>query len=462
MRTKLLVVVLLGLLMLMLPGVAMAEDLTTEELAVAINTVWTLLAGFLVFMMHAGFTMVEIGFTRAKNTVNIMMKNLLTIALGVVLFFAVGFGFAFGPDLAGLLGTKGFWLLGTEEMDFGIPLYAFWFFQAVFAATAATIVSGAVAERIKFTAYLLFTVAVTAFTYPVVVHWVWGGGWLAQRGFIDFAGSTVVHGVGGWSALIGAILVGARLGKYGKNGEVHPIPGHNIPLGTLGVILLWFGWFGFNPGSTLSGVTPDIASIATTTILAGAAGTIVSMLVTWVRYGKPDISLTLNGALGGLVGITAGTAVVSPTGALIIGGAAGIILVLAVEFIDKVLKVDDPVGAISVHGVCGAFGTMAVGLFAMEGGLFYGGGTELLITQLIGIGAVLAWTAVVGIVSFKVIDLVVGLRVKPEEELEGLDLGEHGMSAYDSLLGVPGAVPGPAASLPVNNVPVGQPSVTLQ
>lgn len=399
----------------------------------AINTMWVLLAGFLVFLMHAGFAMVEAGFTRAKNTVNIIAKNMLTVSLGVVTFFIVGFALMFGNDIGGFIGSTGFMLTGTEDMDFGIPTEGFWFFQAVFAATAATVVSGAVAERTKFAAYLAFTVIITAFIYPVVGHWVWGGGWLSELGFVDFAGSTVVHSVGAWSALVGAFIIGPRIGKYSKSGKVNAIPGHSIPLGALGVLLLWFGWFGFNPGSTLSGMDPIIASIATTTILAGAAGTISSMVLSWVKYGKPDVSLTLNGALGGLVGITAGTAAVSPLGALAIGSVAGILLVLGVEFIDRVLKVDDPVGAISVHGICGAFGTIAVGLFSVEGGLFYGGGFELLKTQLIGVGAVFVWCIVVSGLSFKVLDLVMGLRVTEEEEIEGLDIAEHGISAYNDL-----------------------------
>ncbi len=425
------------IMVLGMSGVVLAEELTVTELAGAIDTIWVLLAACLVFLMHAGFTLVETGFTRAKNAVNIIMKNLLTISLGVIIFFLVGFALAFGSDQMGLFGSTGWVLTGLDEADFGIPLYAFWFFQAVFAATAATIVSGAMAERTKLTAYIMFTIIITALTYPVVVHWVWGGGWLAEMGFIDFAGSTVVHGVGGWSALIGAWLVGARAGKYGKDGKPNAIPGHNIPLGALGVFLLWLGWFGFNAGSTLSGTTPDIAAVATTTILAGAAGVISSMILSWFRYGKPDISLTLNGALGGLVGITAGTASVSPLGAMVIGLVAGAILVLAVEVLDRYLKVDDPVGAITVHAICGVVGTLAVGLFALDGGLFYGGGTSLLIVQAIGVLAVAGWSIGMALISFKVIGAITGgLRVSADEEYEGLDLGEHGISAYDSIPGV--------------------------
>lgn len=421
---------------LVLPGIALAADGPNAQTnAVAIDTVWVLLCAYLVFLMHAGFTMVEAGFTRAKNIVNIMMKNMLTISLGALLFFAVGFGLAFGGDAGGFIGTKGFWLLGTGGLDFGIPLHAFWLFQAVFCATAATIVSGAMAERTKFIAYILYTAMITAFTYPLVVHWVWNGsGWLAQMGFTDFAGSTVVHGVGGWSALIGAWLVGARMGKYGKNGEIRAIPGHNIALGTLGTLLLWFGWFGFNPGSSLAGTDTSIGLIATTTMLAASAGTIGAMIYTWLRHGKPDMTMTLNGALGGLVGITAGCASVSATGAIIIGFICGILLPVSVKFFDQVLKIDDPVGAISVHGVCGALGTLAVGFLAMEGGLLYGGGVTLLIAQFVGVLAVLAWTLGLGFVAGKVIDAVVGLRVSREEEMEGLDIGEHGMEAYADFI----------------------------
>lgn len=431
--TMLLLLLMLGALF---PGSALADDgPTAESNAVAIDTVWVLICAYLVFLMHAGFSLVEAGFTRAKNTVNIMMKNLLTISLGMILFFVIGFALAFGGDAGGFIGINGFALSNIADLDFGIPTYGFWFFQAVFCATAATIVSGAVAERIKFIAYILFTIVITAFTYPVVVHWVWNGdGWLAQKGFIDFAGSTVVHGVGGWSALVGAWLLGARIGKYGKNGEVRAIPGHNIALGTLGTLLLWLGWFGFNPGSTLSGTTADIALIATTTMLAASAGTVGAMIVTWMRHGKPDLALTLNGALGGLVGITAGCAAVSPVGAIIIGLISGIILPLSVAFFDRVLKIDDPVGAISVHGVCGLFGTLAVGLFAMDTGLFYGGGVTQLAVQATGVVAVLAWSLVLGFIAFKVIGLIVGLRVNPEEEMEGLDIGEHGMEAYGDFM----------------------------
>lgn len=438
----LIVIMALGLTMIF-PGAALAEGPTAESNALAIDTIWVLLCACLVFLMHAGFTMLEAGFSRAKNTVNIMMKNLSTISLGAILFFLVGFAIAFGDSFAGFFGTRGFALAGIEDWDTGIPPHAFWFFQAVFACTAATIVSGAMAERTKFQAYLLFTVFVTALTYPVVAHWVWNGdGWLFNLGFIDFAGSTVVHSVGAWSALVGAWLVGARLGKYGKNGEVRALPGHSIAMGTLGTLLLWFGWFGFNGGSTLAGTNLSTGLIITNTMLAASAGVVATMLLTWLRYGKPDMAITLNGALAGLVGITAGAAALAPIGALLVGLVAGCILPLAVEFFDKVLKVDDPVGAISVHGVCGVLGTAAVGLLAVDGGLFYGGGAGLLGVQLIGIAAVLVWTLTLGFIVFKAIDLVVGLRVPAEEELEGLDLAEHGMEAYGDFILRPANVTG--------------------
>jgi len=418
------------------PAPALAADQhTAASNAIAIDTIWVLICAYLVFLMRAGFTLVEIGFTRAKNTVNILMKNFMTISLGVLLFALVGFGLAFGGDVAGLIGVQGFGLTNINNLDFGIPAIAFWFFQSVFCATCATIVSGAVAERIKFIAYILFTIIITAFIYPVVVHWVWNeSGWLNQRGYIDFAGSSVVHMLGGLSALVGAYLLGPRIGKYGKNGEVRAIPGHNLALGTLGTILLWLGWFGFNPGSTLSGTTPDIGKIATTTMLAGAAGSVGTMLFTWLRYKKPDLALTLNGALGGLVGITAGCAVTTPFGALVIGLVCGVLLPLSVSFFDRVVKIDDPVGAISVHGVCGMFGTLAVGLFAADGGLFYGGGPALFAVQATGVAAITCWGLLLAFIAFKIIGATVGLRVSPEEELEGLDIGEHGMEAYSDFV----------------------------
>jgi len=421
----------------LVPTVAVfAEGDTAESNAIAINTVWTLLAAFLVFFMQAGFAMVEAGFTRAKNAGNIMMKNLMDFSIGSIAFWAIGFGIMFGADAFGLFGTDGF-LLSKADPSTGDGLwqFAFWIFQTVFAATAATIVSGAMAERTKFTSYLIYSVFITAFIYPIVGHWIWGGGWLSNKGMVDFAGSTVVHSVGGWAALAGAIILGPRLGKYNKDGSSNAIPGHNIPLAALGVFILWFGWFGFNPGSTTAGTNLSIAVIAVTTNLAAAAGSITAMFTNWAKDGKPDTSMALNGVLAGLVGITAGCANVSPLSAILIGAIAGIIVVFSVEIIDKVLKIDDPVGAISVHGICGAWGTLAVGFFAQENygginGLFFGGGARLLSTQLIGVVSVFAWTFTGAMILFFIVKKVCGLRVTDEEQIKGLDIGEHGMESH--------------------------------
>jgi Amt family ammonium transporter len=317
-------------------------------------------------------------------------------------------------------------------------------FQVVFAATAATIVSGAMAERTKFSAYLFYSIFISAFIYPVVGHWIWGGGWLSAKGMVDFAGSTVVHSVGGWAALAGALMLGPRLGKYNRDGSSNAIPGHNIPLAALGVFILWFGWFGFNPGSTTSGTNLSIAVIAVTTNLAAAAGAVLAMIVTWIKYGKPDTSMALNGALAGLVAITAGCASVSPLSAIVIGSAAGVLVALSVEFIDKVLKIDDPVGAISVHGVCGAWGTLAVGLFAETryglasgagelNGLFFGGGMTLFMTQLTGVVTVFLWVFSTALLVFFAAKKLIGLRVSDEEQLKGLDISEHGMESYSGF-----------------------------
>jgi len=404
------------------------------------NWVWILLAAFLVFFMQAGFAMVEGGLTRAKNAGNIMMKNLMDFCLGSLAYFAIGFGIMFGADKLGLFGTDGFFLSAANTAGKeGLWKYAFWMFQVVFAATAATIVSGAMAERTKFVGYLVYSVFISLFIYPVVGHWIWGGGWLSQMSIpmIDFAGSTVVHSVGGWLALTGAIILGPRIGKYGPKGESKPILGHNIPLAALGVFILWFGWFGFNPGSTTA-ATQNIGLIAVTTNLAAAAGAVMAMITVWMKNGKPDPSMTLNGVLAGLVAITAGCANVSPMAAIAIGGLAGILVVFAVEFIDKVLRVDDPVGAISVHGVCGAFGTLAVGIFASKdfggvSGLLDGGGLGLLRSQLIGVSSVFAWSVGIGLLLFLAIKYTIGLRVSKEEELRGLDITEHGVESYSGF-----------------------------
>jgi len=406
-----------------------------------INVVWTLVAAFLVFFMQAGFAMVEVGFTRAKNAGNIIMKNLMDFSVGSLAFFILGFGLMFGDTLGGFLGGSKFFLSsaspGTPE---GLWEFAFWLFQAVFAATAATIVSGAMAERTKFTSYLLYSLIISALVYPISGHWIWGGGWLGDLGFVDFAGSTVVHSVGGWAALMGALFLGARIGKYGPEGKARAIPGHNIPIAALGVFILWFGWFGFNPGSTTAGDDLSIGFIAVNTNLAAAAGAVVAMFTIWIKSGRPDVSMSLNGALAGLVAITAGCASVSPMSAIIIGALAGMVVVLSVEFIDFSLKIDDPVGAISVHGVCGALGTILVGVFADsryagEGvnGLLYGGGFKLLGIQALGVLAVFAWVVICMGLVFFVIRKVTGLRVTREEELRGLDIDEHGMESYSGF-----------------------------
>ena len=389
--------------------------------------VWTLVAAALVFFMQAGFALVETGFTRAKNAINIMMKNLMDFSMGSLAYWAIGFGLMFGISKSGWIGTSGFFLSDFEPG--GDPwVLAFWMFQVVFAATAATIVSGAMAERTKFTGYLIYSLFVSAIIYPIFGSWAWGGlfhggGWLENLGFIDFAGSTVVHSVGGWTALAGAIVLGPRLGKYRKDGSIKPILGHNIPLAALGVFILWLGWFGFNPGSTTA-ANKDIAMIFVNTNLAAAAGAVLAMFTAWMKFGKPDAGMSLNGALAGLVAITSPCASVSPLSAVIIGAIAGIIVVFSVVFFDWI-KVDDPVGAISVHGVNGAWGTLAAGIFNM-------GGTSAKIigVQVLGIGTCFVWTFCTAFILFKVIDKTIGLRVTPEEEAEGLDIGEHGGMAY--------------------------------
>ncbi len=401
--------------------------ITAPEVQRNADFVWTLVAAFLVFFMQAGFAMVEAGFTRAKNTVNILMKNIMDMSMGAIAYWAVGFAIMFGATTTGWFGTTGFFL-SDFAADKDPWTLAFWMFQVVFAATAATIVSGAMAERTKFIAYLAYSVVISGLIYPVFGSWAWGSlyngnGWLEAKGFIDFAGSTVVHSVGGWAALAGAIVLGPRIGKY-ADGKAKAIPGHNIALGALGVFILWFGWYGFNPGSTTAANT-DIALIAVNTTLAAAAGAVGAMLMSWILFRKPEATMTLNGALAGLVGITAGCANVLPGSAVLIGLIAGIIVVLSVVFIDQVLKVDDPVGAVSVHGVCGAWGTFAAGLFNAEGVTL-----KIIGVQLLGIGAAFLWVFPTAFILFKLIKATIGLRVSPEEELEGLDIEEHGIEAY--------------------------------
>ena len=415
-------------LLLAIPALGFAEEaaISAADVQNNLNFVWTMVAAFMVFIMQAGFAMVESGFTRAKNACNILMKNMMDFSVGAIAFWAIGFGLMFGTT-NGFFGTTDFFFSGATG-DGEAWNYAFWMFQTVFAATAATIISGAVAERTKFSAYMVYSIFVSALIYPIFGGWAWGSlfngsGWLEGLGFIDFAGSTVVHSVGGWLALAGAIVVGPRLGKYDKKGKVKPIPGHSIPLAGLGVFLLWFGWYGFNPGSTTTGDS-SIAIIAVTTTLAAAAGAITAMLATWIKYGKSDIGMTLNGALAGLVGITAGCANVTPVSSVIIGGIAGVLVLYSVLFFDKI-KVDDPVGAVSVHGVCGAWGTLAAGLFDTAGFSM-----KVVGVQLIGIGACFAWAFITGLILFKLIDMVMGMRVTKEEEMAGLDFCEHGASAY--------------------------------
>ena len=416
-------------------GTALAEeavktplDAAKEELQLNMNIVWTCAAAFLVFFMQAGFAMVETGFTRAKNAVNIIMKNLMDFAIGAPAFFVLGYGLMFG-DSNGLFGTTKFAMLGAAPNTWD---WTYLIFQTVFAATAATIVSGAMAERTKFTAYLFYSFLISLLIYPIFGHWTWGGGWLAKAGFLDFAGSTVVHSIGGWLALAGAILLGPRLGKYGADGKPRAIMGHNLPLAALGVFILWFGWFGFNPGSTVA-ANGAIGYIAVTTNLAGCMGAITAMFASWIISKKPDASMALNGALAGLVAITAGCDAVSPFGAMVIGSVAGVLVVLSVLFIDRVLRIDDPVGAVSVHGMNGLWGTLAVGLFNTSKGLFYGGGVEQLGIQALGAGTAFAWAFGLGLVLFFALKKTVGLRVSREEELRGLDVGEHGMEAYSGF-----------------------------
>jgi ammonium transporter, Amt family len=417
------------------------EAAPAAALQVDIDAMWTVLAAFLVFFMQAWFAMVETGFTRAKNSCNILMKNLMDFSIGSLAFWALGFGLMFGASSAtsGWLGMDNFLFDGSREAaalgkteSFS---WAFLIFQTVFCATAATIVSGAMAERTKFVAYLLYSLAITAIVYPVFGAWAWGNlwageAWLAQLGFLDFAGSTVVHSIGGWCALAGALVIGPRAGKY-RDGKTMPIPGHNIPLAALGVFILWLGWFGFNPGSTTA-IGSDGASfayIAVTTNLAAVAGSFGALLTSWIKFKKPDPSFTFNGVLAGLVAITAGCNVLTPALAIVTGFIGGCLVVFAVLFFDR-LKIDDPVGAISVHGVCGAWGTIAVGLWPVLGFGLYAGAESSLRVQLLGAGVAFAWAFPSSLLIFYAVKKTVGLRVSAEEELQGLDITEHGMLAY--------------------------------
>jgi ammonium transporter, Amt family len=436
------------LLLALLPSTVFANETPLDaaaiktELETNINVVWTCVAAFMVFLMQAGFAMLEVGFTRAKNAVNILMKNFVDFSVGSLTFYCIGFGLMFGAS-NGWFGDP---LLTLESKNPADWNYTFLLFQTVFAATAATIVSGAIAERTRFTTYVVASVFITAIIYPIFGAWAWGSlfkgsGWLenlSTGAFCDFAGSTVVHSIGAWIGLAGAMVLGPRKGKFNPNGKPRAIPGHHIPMAALGVFILWFGWFGFNAGSTTVG-NGEIGRIALVTNLSAAAAALSSMFTVWAIARKPDASMTMNGALAGLVAITAGCATVTPWGAIIIGTIAGVIVVFSVILIEKICKIDDPVGAISVHGVCGAFGTLACGLLNAEAiigskefstGFFYGGGYNQFISQLIGVVAGFGWAFVTGFILFKVLKATIGLRVSAEQEYRGLDIEEHGMEAY--------------------------------
>ncbi len=444
-------------LLFLVPTALWAQDAPAAEASVSsdaisslstgINTVWMLLAAMLVFFMQPGFALVEAGFTRSKNTANILMKNFVDFIFGSLLFWIIGFGLMFGTGR--FVGAPHFFDIDAmaKIIDNGLPIEGFLIFQTVFCATSATIVSGAMAERTKFSMYLVYTIFISVLIYPISGHWTWGGGWLmnGEEGsfmmntfgttFHDFAGSTVVHSVGGWIALVGAAILGPRIGKYGKDGKSKAIPGHNLTIAALGVFVLWFGWFGFNPGSQLAASTADdqtaISHVFLTTNLAACAGGFASLATSWIKYSKPSLSLTLNGILAGLVGVTAGCDIVSPAGSVFIGLICGVVMIFAVDFIDHVLKIDDPVGASSVHGVCGFLGTILTGLFATEEGWFYCGNANFFLAQLFGAVVVGAWAAIMGYIVFKGIDKIHGLRVPRRIEEEGLDIYEHGESAYN-------------------------------
>jgi Amt family ammonium transporter len=465
------------------------EDAMTKisEGSVIANTVWTLIAGMLVFWMNAGFASLEAGLSRRKNAVHILAKNFIVFAVSSIAFWAIGFGMMFGASkIGGAEGAKGFigWapmfpnLLGDASNYpalswTNVPESVKFFFQLVFAGTAATIVSGAVAERTKFNAFMLFSFILVALIYPITGHWIWGNGWLANLGiapFHDFAGSTTVHSVGGWAALAGVIMVGPRLGKYTTEGKVNPIPGHNMGLAALGCLILWLGWFGFNPGSTMT-ANLNIGYIAVTTNTAAAFGAVSATIVAWLVLGKPDLSMILNGCLAGLVGITAGCAVVTVAGAAIIGTVAGALVVFSVLMFDK-LRLDDPVGALSVHLVCGVFGTVCVGLFAspaviplqvtdayVKPGLFYGGGASQLVAQLVGIATVGVTVLTTSLIAWGVLKATIGIRVSAEEEIDGLDVGEHGMEAYPGFAGDASGEPGGVAPSIATAAPAGRTAV---
>lgn len=422
---------------------AFAQEATpTDELLRGLNTTWVLVTAALVFFMQAGFALVESGLTRAKNTVNILFKNVIDFVFATIAFWVVGYGFMFGASAGGFIGTTGFFFDPAGAADvFGLPAMAFWFFQLVFAGTAATIVSGAMSERTQFVSYLIYSVVISAIIYPIAGHWLWGGGWLSTLGtlgftdgasFRDFAGSTLVHSVGGWLALLGAMFLGPRIGRFGKDGKPNPILGHSASLATLGVFILWFGWFGFNPGSQLAihgGNADAVALIMANTNIAAAAGGIAALITAWLIVKKPDLSHTLNGILAGLVAITAPCAWVTPVASIAIGAVGGVLVVAGVFLLER-LQIDDPVSAVPVHLMNGIWGTLAVGLFATDTGLFATGSAGQLIAQLVGVLAFAGWCVGTGWLLFTAIKLTVGLRVSREEELKGLDYHEHGAEAY--------------------------------
>ena len=426
---------------------AFADEATdaAADVHAVLDNIWVLVAAVLVIFMKAGFALVEAGLTRAKNVANIFMKNLMDFCVGALLFFAVGYAIAFGGSMTGagkFIGGDGWFLAGDGIFTYGtLDKFVFFTFQVAFAATAATIVSGAMAERTQFRSYVLYSAVISGIIYPIVVRWQWGGGWLYQlkTPFHDFAGSSIVHMTGGCAAVMGAYFLGPRKGKYSADGKPQTIPGHSIPFAILGCFILLVGWYGFNPGSQL-GADPVVGLIAVNTTIAGAAGAVVAMFTTWIKSGKPDVSMTGNGLLAGLVAVTAGCYAVNPLGAFIIGSVAGFIVVFAVLFFDRI-RLDDPVGAISVHGVCGAFGTIAVGLFSAtesEGfvakGLFYGGGADQLVSQIIGVVAIAAFVLVTSGILFFVLKSTIGLRVSEEEEVDGLDVHEHGAPGYSAAV----------------------------
>lgn len=426
------------------------------ENKVILDTLWVLITGMLVFFMNLGFAMVESGFARVKNTVNILSKNFIVFAVSSLGYLILGWGLMFG-DGTPFMGLKGlFFLSGPDNSPAigeaykgvyssiswaSVPLLAKFFFELVFCGTAATIVSGAVAERIKYKSFIIFSFIMSMFIYPIVGHWIWGGGFLSRLGMLDFAGSTVVHSVGGWAALVGAMLLGPRFGKYAEDGSIRPIPGHNLSLATLGTFVLWLGWFGFNPGSTMSADPQAISHIVITTNTAAGAAVLSSTITSWILLEKPDLGMTLNGALAGLVAITAPCAFVDILSSLIIGLIAGFLVVVSVRFFDRI-KIDDPVGALSVHLVNGVFGTLSVGIFAKEGitsfstanGLLFGGGLKLFIIQLIGVLSVGVFVVLASLIAWYILKATIGIRVSLQEEIEGLDIGEHGNSAYPEFL----------------------------